>query len=325
MALDDWNRLGEIKAHTVSYLQKADITHKVDSLVETLYNGPQQITLGILTAPSATKEEILMEKLLPVVPAPSSLFIGREDILTQLEKYFVDDSSSLKQKFQQHFVLYGLGGAGKTQIALQFCNKFKRRFSFIYMIGASSKESIDQFLVQIAHKAKLAEDTLAAALVWLYYQTTEWVMIFDNADDSDLDLWKFFPVCSHGNVLITSRNEACTKYAFENFYKVGEMTNEDSLAVLFKASTRVNVSESEHAAAQDLVEELSHLALAIVQAGGYLHHNRHVKFFQYLDSYKSNKPKYLAQIKVQNMDSYSLSVFATWDLSYQKLDKKAKQ
>ncbi|KAG6871401.1 hypothetical protein C0995_005005 [Termitomyces sp. Mi166 len=117
MALDDWNRLGEIKAHTVSYLQKAEIIQKVDSLVETLHNGPQKVTLGILTAPSATKEEILMEKLLPVVPAPSSLFIGREDILTQLEKYFVDDSSSLKQKFQQHFVLYGLGGAGKTQIA----------------------------------------------------------------------------------------------------------------------------------------------------------------------------------------------------------------
>ncbi|KAG6871400.1 hypothetical protein C0995_005004, partial [Termitomyces sp. Mi166 len=145
------------------------------------------------------------------------------------------------------------------------------------------------------------------------------------ADDPDLDLWKFFPVCSHGNILITSQNEACTKYASENFYKVGEMTNEDSLAVLFKASTRINVFKSEHAAAQDLVEELGHLALAIVQAGGYLHHNWHIKFSQYLDQYKRNKPKYLAQIKVQNMDSYSLSVFATWDLSYQKLDKKAKQ
>ncbi|KAG6894042.1 hypothetical protein C0995_015227, partial [Termitomyces sp. Mi166 len=126
MALDDWNRLGEIKEHTVSYLQKADITHKVDSLVETLYNGLQKVTLGILTAPSATKEEIAMEKLLSVVPAPSLLFIGRADVLSQLEKYFVNDSSSsLKPKFQRHFVLYGLGGAGKTQIALQFCDKFK--------------------------------------------------------------------------------------------------------------------------------------------------------------------------------------------------------
>ncbi|KAG6872178.1 hypothetical protein C0995_012312, partial [Termitomyces sp. Mi166 len=248
MALDDWNKLGEIKTHSVNYLQKLETTQKINSLVNTLHNMPQKVTLGALIEPVLTST-------------------SKADVLSQLEEYFVDGPSSLELNLQQHFVLYGLGGAGKTQIVLQFCYRFKNRFSFIYMIDASSKESIEHFLVQVAHKAKLAEDTPAAALVWLCYQTTEWLMIFDNADDPDLDLWKFFPVCSHGNILITSRNEACTKYASEHFYKVGEMTNEDSLAILFKTSTRVSLSESEHAAAQDLVQELGHLALAIVQAG----------------------------------------------------------
>ncbi|KAG6881699.1 hypothetical protein C0995_001020 [Termitomyces sp. Mi166 len=97
MALDDWNRLGEIRTHSMNYLQKAEITQKVDSLVETLHNRPQKITLGALTvpvSPSATKPAIsAQDLLLPIVPAPSSLFTGRADVLSQLEKYFVDGPS----------------------------------------------------------------------------------------------------------------------------------------------------------------------------------------------------------------------------------------
>ncbi|KNZ71999.1 Nephrocystin-3, partial [Termitomyces sp. J132] len=324
MALDDWNKLGEIKSHSVSYLHKAEITQKVDSIVECLHKSPQKITLTGTILPSTPKQEMSVQRLLPIVPAPSLLFTGREDILSQLEQYLVHDSSLLEIDHQHRFVLYGLGGAGKTQIVLQFCHIFKNRFSSIYMIDASSKESIEQFLVQVAHKAHLTEATSTAALVWFCYQT-KWLMIFDNADDPDLDLWQFFPVCSHGNILITSRNEACTRYGPEHCYKVGNMTVEDSLSILLKASHRSNLSASEHTVAKKLVQELGCLALAIVQTGGYLNYNRHVKFYQYLENYKQNKSRYLGQVKTYNMDSYALSVFATWDLSYQKLDRKAKQ
>ncbi|KNZ76408.1 Nephrocystin-3 [Termitomyces sp. J132] len=325
VALDDWNSLGEIKTHSVNYLHKAEITQKVDLIVDTLHNSLQKITLAGLLLPGSFMKEISMHKLLPVVPAPSFLFTGRADVLYQLEKYFINESSSLKFNHQKHFVLYGLGGAGKTQIALQFSHTFKNSFSLIYMIDASSQESIQQFLVQIAHNAQLPEATPATVLVWLCYQTTEWLIIFDNADDPDLDLWKFFPMCSHGNIIITSRNRACIKYAPENFYQVGEMLDEDSLSVLLKASLRCNLSEAEHAAAKELVQELGNLALAIVQAGGYLHYHQHVKFNQYLENYKKDKPKYLRQVKTHNLDGYSLSAFATWDCSYQKLDRKAKE
>jgi Cdc6-like AAA superfamily ATPase len=57
---------------------------------------------------------------------PSSVFTGREDILSQLDSYF---SLEGPDKEKQHiFVLYGLGGAGKTQIALKFVDKFYERY-----------------------------------------------------------------------------------------------------------------------------------------------------------------------------------------------------
>lgn len=63
---------------------------------------------------------------------PTTVFTGREDILNQLDRYF-----SLKgpDKDKQHvFVLYGLGGAGKTQIALKFVDKFSDRYGTLFKL-----------------------------------------------------------------------------------------------------------------------------------------------------------------------------------------------
>jgi hypothetical protein len=57
---------------------------------------------------------------------PTSRFTGRVDILSQLEGYFFPDQTSIAEKEQHIFVLYGLGGAGKTQIALTFIKRFEQ-------------------------------------------------------------------------------------------------------------------------------------------------------------------------------------------------------
>jgi hypothetical protein len=59
-------------------------------------------------------------------PPPTSRFTGRGDILLKLEEYFPDQTSTVKEE-QCIFVLYGLGGAGKTQIALTFIERFYQR------------------------------------------------------------------------------------------------------------------------------------------------------------------------------------------------------
>ncbi|KAG6867134.1 hypothetical protein C0993_006438, partial [Termitomyces sp. T159_Od127] len=166
-------------------------------------------------------------------------------------------------------------------------------------------------------KVKLTDATPAAALTWLCCQKENWLMIFDNADDPDINLLEYLPNCNHGNILITSRNSASNIYAPQNHYKVDKMTLEDSLAVFYKASQR---STDEEEAAKELVKELGFLAFAIVQVGIYLLHNEDIGVKQYLESYKKDRSRYVANI----VDNYQLSVFATWDLNYQKLDEKAK-
>jgi hypothetical protein len=52
------------------------------------------------------------------VPAPSELFTGREDVLDCMMKWFFPNNEWEPGRIR--FVLYGLGGIGKTQIALKF-------------------------------------------------------------------------------------------------------------------------------------------------------------------------------------------------------------
>ena len=48
-------------------------------------------------------------------PPPTFVFTGRQDILTTMREYFFNDLGK-----QRVFVLYGLGGGGKSQIAFKF-------------------------------------------------------------------------------------------------------------------------------------------------------------------------------------------------------------
>ena len=61
------------------------------------------------------------------VSQPTSVFTGREDILKQLDGYFSLEGPAKEKRHT--FVLYGLGGAGKTQIAFKFVQMCGNRYS----------------------------------------------------------------------------------------------------------------------------------------------------------------------------------------------------
>ena len=54
------------------------------------------------------------------IPPPSIAFTGREDVPSKMKHYFSPSATSVHSKQQHIYVLYGMGGAGKTQIALKF-------------------------------------------------------------------------------------------------------------------------------------------------------------------------------------------------------------
>ena len=64
-------------------------------------------------------------------PGPSSMFTGRKEALKKLSEYFDESTASVACATQRVFVLFGMGGGGKTQIALKFVNECRARYGSI--------------------------------------------------------------------------------------------------------------------------------------------------------------------------------------------------
>ncbi|CAD6446186.1 c0661188-b94c-4c28-a59a-103b5f97c816 [Sclerotinia trifoliorum] len=80
-------------------------------------------------------------------------FIGREDILGQIEKGLSSESQP------RVVVLHGLGGQGKTQIALEYCHRArKNNIRKIFWVDATSANTIKKDLTQFGDTARLAEE-----------------------------------------------------------------------------------------------------------------------------------------------------------------------
>ena len=63
---------------------------------------------------------------IPVKPNSSALFTGWEDIIEKLKIHFAHQDQGNTQR--KYFLLYGLGGIGKTQICLKFVEEMADRY-----------------------------------------------------------------------------------------------------------------------------------------------------------------------------------------------------
>jgi hypothetical protein len=89
----------------------------------TVHISAQQLTVTNLQATLAVEQTFIQASQIAIhCPPPSRIFQGRADILEKMGYFFSSD-----QKTQKVYVLYGLGGAGKTQIALQFIKESSAR------------------------------------------------------------------------------------------------------------------------------------------------------------------------------------------------------
>ena len=80
---------------------------------------PPPVNTAVSTAPSPRRST--------KPPGPSSIFTGRKEALDQLSEYFDEATASVARATQKVFVLFGMGGSGKTQIALKFVNECRTR------------------------------------------------------------------------------------------------------------------------------------------------------------------------------------------------------
>lgn len=116
-------------------------------------------------------------------------FIGRESLLLDISSYF-----SVRDDTEPRVViLYGLGGQGKSQVALEHCRRSRKTYRGIFWINASSEATAARSFESVASKlAKVSsivlEDT-AAKIEFvkhsLEHWDERWMLVFDNYDQPD--------------------------------------------------------------------------------------------------------------------------------------------
>jgi hypothetical protein len=156
-------------------------------------------------------------------------FIDRPSDIAELEQVLLLQSQYRRQKV---FVLHGLGGMGKTQLAVEFARRHHRRFSSVFWLDGRTEDSLKQSIATCA--SRIPEGQIAASsrtysatsdgdinavvrdvMSWLSLpDNTDWLIIFDNVDrdsqgrDADPDGYNvtdYLSGADHGSVLITTR------------------------------------------------------------------------------------------------------------------------
>jgi hypothetical protein len=212
------------------------------------------------------------------IPYPRNpFFLGRDNDLTQLRAHLQAGQATALSQPQ---AISGLGGIGKTQLALEYAYRYHRDYKAVFWARAESAEALISSYMAFADLLRLPdrrakEQNMIVQAVKTWLQThREWLLILDNADDLTL-LSEFLPPSLGGHLLLTTRAAATGRLAQR--LEIETLPPEQgALFLLRRAGLIVSDAElsqadqEERELAVQISQELGGLPLALDQAGAYL-------------------------------------------------------
>ncbi|KAI1340781.1 kinase subdomain-containing protein [Xylariaceae sp. FL0016] len=304
ITLSDWEKTSSISGHTINYLRANE--RKIESFARDLIS-PDNL------------EEYL-------IPLPENRhFTGRQHVVEDIK------DGLFIQKSTPKLALDGLGGVGKTQIALHvaYSVKLAQPDCSVFWVPAVSMATFEQAYADIARLLNIhmkATDDLKAS-VRRHLESNragKWFLIVDNADDPTLmfggerhpeHLSRYLPSRGNGSIMLTTRSrEVATSVANSDVITLDEMSPEEA--------EQPHQDKTMNAA---LLRELTYLPLAIVQAAAYLNQNRMPvsKYLKLLCGTEENMTRLLRrEFKDNNRYHGSRNAVATtWLVSFDQIRK----
>jgi hypothetical protein len=239
------------------------------------------------------------------VPPRNPRFSGRDGLLAELRRRLrAGEGTQVVQ------ALYGLGGVGKTQLALEYAHRFASDYDLVWWIDAEQPVLIPDQLSGVAARLALpAGGTVAETVERLLAELRgrdRWLLVFDNAE-RPADIADFRPG-GGGHLLITSRFPGWG--ALGGRLEVDVLARPETVALL-----RARIPALSEELADALAIELGDLPLAAAQAAGYLEQTE-LPPADYLRRFRTRRATLLARGEVVG---YSGRIDTTWALSLERL------
>ncbi|KAL8660631.1 MAG: hypothetical protein Q9202_006376 [Teloschistes flavicans] len=236
--------------------------------------------------------------------------------------------------------LVGLGGIGKTQVALELAytvHKHRPEYS-IFWVPAISAESFEQACRSIATQCCVAsdskdEDTKESVQRYLSSDRAgKWLLIVDNADDEEIlfggssysrRITDYLPQSENGRILFTTRHRGiAVSLARNKVVEVQEMDQEEATVFLTNSLTEHELPQ-DSTIVTELLNELAFLPLAIAQAAAYIYTNQ-ISIPEYLSLLRSTEQDMVSLLSREFHDDTRYknsrnSIAATWLVSFDRI------
>ncbi|KAL8718297.1 MAG: hypothetical protein Q9225_004548 [Loekoesia sp. 1 TL-2023] len=269
-------------------------------------------------------------------------FVGRESQLQSIASSF---------RTQRRVAVSGMGGVGKSQVAIEYSYRFKESnpVAHVLWVYGGNIARFYQGYKRIAQSLEIPgwddpdESVLELVCSWLSRTTSSYLLIVDNADNiehwwpgkyksgSSLDdpsknLSKYLPDgLSNSNVLITTRdNRVASRLAKAAKPIVLQPMSKEEARALFLSKIEDDASNFDPMEIYRLLEELDHLPLAVSQAAAFIQENG-VSIADYTNALHGEEAEEFLDEELDDSrrDEESVnSVFRTWKLSFDQIKQQ---
>ncbi len=246
--------------------------------------------------------------------ARNEYFSGREDELADLRKSLVSHDA-----LRHVQAVWGLGGVGKTQLALEYVYRHKGNYNIVWWMGADEPSNLALTFARLATKLgmEVPEGTpledIRQAVRRSLNQREDWLLVFDNAASVE-ELRPYLPNERRGHVIITSRNPNWDQIARP--FALRPLKRVESVDFLMKRTGKRKVDSAVGALAQALGD----LPLALDQAGACISQTR-TDFGGYLRQFELHWGELLRDVR--QTGDYPDSVQMTWELACRQVQDES--
>ncbi len=250
------------------------------------------------------------------VPPRNVSFVGREAQLRALHEHLQQGSTALLPQTAPQ-TLQGMGGVGKTQLAVEFAWRHRSDYDLVWWVPADTPAQIQQALIELAPKLGLDSGGDPASTVRAVLETLragdpydEWLLIYDNAGDP-ATVRPFIPPAGPGQVLVTSRSSQW-RTTSESLLQIDTFDREESTELLLKRGPE-SLTESE---ADHIADKLGDLPLAVEQTAVWLYETL-MPPSEWLALFDEKAHELLSNVSPS--PDYPWSVAATMDMTLDRL------